>query len=149
MTLLLYVIHAKRHEIYKKLALSILATGLIVAIIKILVESPRPGPYNPAITLLEKIDVYSYPSGHAAGSIVYTYYAWKTNKYKHIFLAWSLLVGASRIWLGYHYIGDVLAGYGIGIIIAYLFYNGLHYKLKNIFQKTTSSNKNGATLWAY
>ena len=51
--------------------------------------------------------------------------------------------------LGYHYIGDVIAGYGIGTITAYLFYDGLHYKLKNIFQKTTSSNKNGALLWAY
>ncbi|MEB3760622.1 MAG: phosphatase PAP2 family protein [Desulfurococcales archaeon] len=148
-TLALYIINAKRHEIYKKLAFSILATGLIVAITKILVESPRPSPYSPAITLLEKIDVYSYPSGHAAGSMVYAYYAWKTDNYKHLFLAWTLLVGASRILLGYHYIGDVLAGYGIGIITAYLFYNGLYYKLKDIFQKTTSSNKNGATLWAY
>ncbi len=68
----------------------------------------------------------SFPSGHATmamalyGFILYT--IWKHDKHylKNSFIvslsALIILVGASRLYLGVHYLSDVLVGYVIGFI---------------------------------
>jgi membrane-associated phospholipid phosphatase len=70
---------------------------------------------------------YSTPSGHSQNSA--TLYGWFTYRVRKWWMALisivlTLLVGISRIYIGVHYLEDVLLGWGIGIatvvVIAYL-----------------------------
>lgn len=62
---------------------------------------------------------YSTPSGHAQSSI--TLYGWFATRVRRwwvtlIAIVLTVLVGISRVYLGVHFIGDVLLGWGIGIV---------------------------------
>lgn len=73
---------------------------------------------------------YSFPSGHAMvsmayyGYLIYLLYLSK-NKYKWLLITLSsiiiLLIGISRIYLGVHYLSDVLAGFLVAIIYLTIF----------------------------
>lgn len=69
---------------------------------------------------------YSFPSGHATwamalyGFIFYTIWTHQKHHLKNPFIiflgALIILVGASRLYLGVHYLSDVLAGFAIGLL---------------------------------
>ncbi len=91
----------------------------VVMVLKLLVHRARP-----AVALLAEHD-FSFPSGHAAismafyGFVVYAYFrVAKTSSQKVIqVLLGSLiivLVGVSRLYLGVHFMSDVVAGYFVG-----------------------------------
>jgi undecaprenyl-diphosphatase len=72
------------------------------------------------------LDTYSFPSGHAMISTAaygaITYLAWsrlRTRRRRLILLAVTVgflaLIGFSRIYLGVHYLSDVLAGFAGGV----------------------------------
>ena len=68
---------------------------------------------------------YSTPSGHAQNSVAL--YGWFTVKVKTWWMALVAivltgLIGISRVYLGVHYLGDVLLGWGIGIVIVLVFF---------------------------
>jgi membrane-associated phospholipid phosphatase len=61
---------------------------------------------------------YSTPSGHAQNSA--TFFGWLTIRIKKwwmalIAISMTFLIGLSRIYLGVHFLEDVLIGWGIGI----------------------------------
>ena len=100
----------------------------INTIIKYIVRRERP-TYK-----LIKMTGYSFPSGHAMISIaMYGILIYLINKYidnkiiKCILITINmliiLLVGISRVYLGVHYLSDVLAGYLISIVYLYIFIN--------------------------
>ena len=73
---------------------------------------------------------YSFPSGHSMvsmayyGYLIYLLYLSK-NKYKWLLITMLsiiiLLIGISRIYLGVHYLSDVLAGFLMAIIYLTIF----------------------------
>ncbi len=108
---------------------SILATYvLIVSVLsnywlKFMIANDRPpsGNWHPGATGPN----YSTPSGHAQNSA--TLYGWFTVRSKKWWMAiiaivLTGLIGFSRIYLGVHYLGDVLLGWGVGIVIVLVFY---------------------------
>ena len=60
----------------------------------------------------------SFPSGHTMGAFVLAcLLSMMFPKYKYLFLVLAVGVGISRIYLGHHFIEDVLMGSIIGILI--------------------------------
>ncbi len=117
--------------------ISVLACLSITNLIKILVQRVRPS------NMLLNISGYSFPSCHSSVSMVVygyliflirKYYTGKhTNLYIGICIFLILVTGLSRIYFNVHYITDVIAGYGIGIIVLC----GSHF----LIQKLTNPKK--------
>jgi membrane-associated phospholipid phosphatase len=87
--------------------------------IKAIIKFPRPDPSQ----WWTSASNYSLPSGHAQSAA--TFYGWLSIKIKRwwmfiIGIALIILVGVSRIYLGVHWLGDVLLGWGIGLVIVIL-----------------------------
>ncbi len=68
--------------------------------------------------------LYSFVSSHATNSFAVATMLWlligKQYKWISIFFAWAIIFSFTRIYLGVHYPGDVLAGAMLGSIIAFV-----------------------------
>lgn len=94
---------------------------------------------------------YGFFSAHAASSMALAIFVGMVLKpyYKYalrIMIIWALFVGYSRIYVGKHYPGDVMAGWLIGLLIGVLFCIFRYYLLKmhalrKLQQAHLSSNK--------
>jgi membrane-associated phospholipid phosphatase len=119
------------HKHYIKiLPLFISVGGAVVttAILKIIVGRGRP----PLADMLYLETDPSFPSGHATaaialyGFLIYAIWSYsaKAPRDKSYFIYFTtclfsvliVLVGISRLYLGVHYLSDVLAGYVVGLI---------------------------------
>lgn len=90
--------------------------------LKLVVHRPRP-PYAAAII---HYPTWSFPSGHAMGSLVgfgmlaYVLVRFAGGIRRARIVVWGLaallivLIGASRMYLGVHYLSDVVGGYAVG-----------------------------------
>lgn len=81
---------------------------------------PRPYEVRQDIWLTGKpLDKFSFPSGHTLHAVVFGLVA--LGYYPHLLMIvvpFTIMVGLSRVVLGLHYPSDVLAGAGIGALIA-------------------------------
>ena len=115
LTFLLFYDKSKRKWIvpwWVTFVLSLIA----VYIIKLAISRERPE----AIAMIA-IDGFSFPSGHATAafsSIPLVYKLFK--KMKIYWLVYVLLIAFSRIYLGVHYLSDVVAGALLGLIVGVL-----------------------------
>lgn len=96
---------------------------LLTGFLKLLFARPRP-----SIFMLVNENTFSFPSGHAListafyGILAYLCYKEIDNKYwKYIspilLVALSIAISFSRLYLGVHYLTDVMTGILIGVII--------------------------------
>jgi len=76
------------------------------------------------IHFVHKRSSFSFISGHASNSMAAAFFLYKVLKpylkYMGFIFLWPLVFAYSRIYLGLHYPGDILAGYIWGIIMALL-----------------------------
>ena len=102
-------------------AISYLVATLLANILKAATDRPRPSVADPAIhPLIAVPGSSSLPSGHAAGAFA----AALAVGLVHPRLRWPLLllaglIALSRVWLGVHYLTDVIAGSALGCVVAY------------------------------
>lgn len=100
---------------------SVAGADLLMEVLKLLVHRPRPDLVRPLI----HAGGYSFPSGHATTSVALYLvlallaFGWVRRWDARICillsaLAVSALIGFSRLYLGVHYVSDVLAGFALG-----------------------------------
>lgn len=98
---------------------SLAGVALVVFILKHIVRRTRPRTI--AGLFHAEIDAFSFPSGHGARLGVLC--AWVLRHRPRFFaptLLLTLLIGWSRVRLGIHTVGDVLAGWGLGLLVGWV-----------------------------
>jgi len=109
-----------------EVSLLVVAVGgaeILDLLLKLIVARQRPTLLNPLLTLPD----YSFPSGHAMGSMAFygllayliirrvPLWRWRVAA-AMIASVLILLIGFSRMYLGVHYFSDVLGGYAAGFV---------------------------------
>jgi membrane-associated phospholipid phosphatase len=115
------------------LAVAIGGSVALNSLLKVVVHRPRP-----ALPWAHVLPDYSFPSGHTMNTVVFypavALIVWVTFGRRiglaavAIALLLSVAVGFSRIYLGYHYLSDVVGGFAAGLgwllIVALAFETG-------------------------
>jgi undecaprenyl-diphosphatase len=129
MTLLVAAWLAWRRHGPQVARLGVVPAGILLnAGLKNVFQRPRPQVGDPLVHLL----TLSFPSGHAAGSTVFygalcalVFARWRSRTIRAIAVGLAvlmvLLVTCSRVYLGAHYLSDVVAGVAVGAICLALF----------------------------
>ena len=108
----------------KRWAIDISIIGLSGELMKQILKNSFQRP-RPDLPLLESLQSYSFPSGHALSSFILfaciVYLLWKgtyPNFWRWtisvLLILFSITIGFSRIILRYHYASDVIAGFCMG-----------------------------------
>lgn len=124
---ILLLIIIKEKKIPLLITLNLICSYALNAFAKVIFTRPRPTGIN----LIEESG-FSYPSGHSMVSMAYygfiAYLIYKRQKNKLIktiiivsLLLTILLVGFSRIYLGVHYLSDVIGGFLLSIVYLMIF----------------------------
>lgn len=107
-----------RRALYVVLAV-VLAEAILKKAIATLVWVPRPE--EPLVVTYEDVeDVSSFPSGHTSSATA----AWAALAFLRRTALWAavgvgLLVGLSRLYLGVHFVVDVVAALALGVMVAW------------------------------
>ena len=108
----------------------LLADQISSSILKPWVARLRP-THNPEIADLIHIvngyrgGMYGFVSSHAANSATFATFTallFRNKFYTIAIFLWALLTAYSRIYLGVHYLGDVLCGALLGVLVAVIIY---------------------------
>lgn len=106
-----------------RLLLVLITTDIFASTLKLLFHQPRPYWLGRVVGLAEETS-YGIPSSHASDSLaVWGYLAYRLKKA----WLWVLLsvfvffIGLSRLYLGVHFLHDVLFGWLLGLIVLWVF----------------------------
>lgn len=108
-----------RGEVHKLIALlagAIVVLALLVLAIKFTIRRQRPqGDWG---AIYRNTDPHSFPSGHAARTAMMSTVAFLMGFpiLGIVFAVWAILVSLARVWMGVHYLSDIIAGMILGIL---------------------------------
>ncbi len=105
----------ERREIYLA-ATGILTAEVMLQVLKIIIHRHRPEVFFGLGTL----ETYSFPSGHSFVPAVYfgifsSSLAPRT-RWRTVVVLLAALLGFSRVYLGFHYPSDVVAGWSLALV---------------------------------
>lgn len=131
-TLLIIFMKDKRKSVY--ILMNLLMVIILNVILKDIFSRPRPD-----VNIIVEIG-YSFPSGHSMVSTAFYGFIIFLIKHSNIsnnkkiifsclFVLLIILIGISRVYLGVHFISDVIARYLISVIYLLIFTNLISDKL--------------------
>lgn len=137
--LVLCTLHQTRMKYGIPVFITVVISFILNTILKYIFARQRPS----VLRLINETS-YSFPSGHSMiNAALYTIIILlllknADKKGKRIIVSISLvilfvIIGLSRVYLGVHYFGDVLAGWILGVFVAFIVYLVIKYfETKNI-----------------
>ncbi len=117
----------------------LLADQISSSLLKPLVARLRP-THNPEIAdLIHTVNGYrggryGFVSSHAANAatfVIFTALIFRNRIYTILLSLWAFLTAYSRVYLGVHYVGDVLCGALIGVLVGI----GVYFAFKQLLNK--------------
>jgi membrane-associated phospholipid phosphatase len=114
----------------------------INAMCKLLFHSPRPYWVSPEVKAFASEPTFGVPSGAAQISVIFLGYigAWfKQTRVWIVCIILIILVAIARIYLGVHFLTDILTGWLIALIILFLFLRYENSAAKWLLQKPIST----------
>lgn len=131
--IILIVVKDKRKAI--KIVLCVAFSAVLNYLLKDIMKRPRPVDF-----MIVDEKGYSFPSGHAMASMTFyamlIYLMMKSKNKKSIKITFSCIcgaliffIGASRLYLGAHFLSDVLAGYLMSVVFLLVY----EYVLERFF----------------
>lgn len=108
---------------HRRKTASVMASALIALSVTLVAKSLFAMPRPPQAVRLIAETGYGFPSGHAtAATVVYGGLAYEYGWHRRLRTAVPVaalvaVVGLSRVVLGVHYLGDVLAGFALGVVV--------------------------------
>ncbi|MEM0123978.1 MAG: phosphatase PAP2 family protein [Candidatus Micrarchaeaceae archaeon] len=104
---------------------SLVFAGILLYIIsdaiKILVAEPRPCNVS-ALSWINHIsceNTFSFPSNHASVLTGLPLFLGKYRILQALYIIWVVLVLFGRVYLGLHYLTDIIAGVAISLVVSY------------------------------
>lgn len=105
---------------------AMVAATAISSLIKLVVARPRPPEGLMTVSGVESS--FSFPSGHTIGAatlvLVSGYLVWSRRRSRTVAVVWTTaalavtaLVAFSRLYLGYHFVTDVLAAICLAVVV--------------------------------
>jgi len=117
----LAIIVVKNRKIVIPFVLSSFLSLVVVYVLKLVIGRVRP---YLALNLPHVVQAtnHSFPSGHAAiafATVPFVFAAYRNAMVRWVWLALMVVIAFSRMYLGVHYLSDVLAGALIGFGMSY------------------------------
>lgn len=93
----------------------------IASLLKVLIHTDRPFIILSNIHALFAESGYAFPSGHATAisALAFAIY-FKNKRWGYVFMIAGLLIGFARVAAGVHFPIDIIGGYIIGFLVAFL-----------------------------
>jgi undecaprenyl-diphosphatase len=152
---LLLVINIVYKKPWKQYLPVLIAFGILFTVcdqlsshlIKPLIARPRPTHY-PGImehvrTLFDYTGgKYGFISGHATNSFGFAMFSsllFRNKLYVAIVFLWAVIVAYSRIYMGVHFVSDILGGIIVGVSMGYLLYRIYSYIREKYIVKNGSA----------
>lgn len=112
----------------------LLLGGLLIHILKIIIQRPRPlKMFSDVKILLEPLKENSFPSGHAQAIFTTAIFLFKKiKKFLLLFITIALLSAISRIYVGVHYLSDIVVGAFIGCFVTLVVFFFIERKKQQI-----------------
>ena len=107
-----------------RLGLGLAVSGSVNSILKLAFHSPRPYWVSEQVQAFTAETSFGLPSGHAQNAVVVwgLLAAWINKTWAWIVaILLMLMIGLSRLYLGVHFLGDVLVGWLVGALILWAF----------------------------
>jgi membrane-associated phospholipid phosphatase len=135
--------------------IGIFMNALLVVFLKGIIQQPRPFISSREFELAMKNNkkymfkdglpygLFGMPSGHSSTvmfSTVFVYLALREKKWLYVYLLISAIVINQRVAYRHHTVAQVIAGSGLGALVAYIVYILSEKKLKGIIREKKDDN---------
>jgi len=126
LVVLVWLTRTRRWGAAVSLVLVTAGAQLLNNVLKDYFQRPRPAPLSGPLAELIPAQAWSFPSGHAMVSgafyVFLAYLSWQLlTGWKQVLVTGALVllilgIGLSRLYLGVHFLTDVMAGYAAGAV---------------------------------